>query len=313
MTNDSLKNKLWVEKYRPKSIDQYIFQDPKQKASVKRYIADKSIPHLILSGVQGTGKTTLAQILIRAMELDDSDVKTINASDNRGIETFRDQIKGFATSMAMGRFKIVHLEEADKLTPDAQAALKSFMEENADYVRFIFTCNTVSKIIVPVRSRCKEFFFKSADMDDIAEYLVTILSKEKVKFDLDLVDKYMATYHPDIRKTLNELQDNVIDGVLQAPGATEETGDYKFKILDLIEEDKWVEIRKLVCVSVTAEEWENVYRFLYENLHRAPKFAKYNEKWEQAIVILAYHLEKHAFVADPEINAASMFIQLGQL
>lgn len=306
-------HKLWVEKYRPTSIDQYIFHDAQQKASVKRYIADKSIPHLLLSGVQGSGKTTLAQILIAAMQLDPTDVLTINASDERGISTFRDQIKGFATSLAMGKFKIVHLEEADRLTPDAQAALKRFMEEVSDYVRFIFTCNTVSKIIVPVRSRCKEFFFRASDSNDIAEYLITILAKENVKFDLDLVDKYVATYHPDVRKMVNEMQDGVVDKVLQPPSFTGEAGDYKFKLLDLIEEGKWVECRKLVCGNVSAEEYENVYRFLYENLHRADKFTKYNEKWEEAIIIVSDYLYKHTIVADPEINAAAMFIQLSHL
>lgn len=303
---------LWVEKYRPKTIDQYIFHDPGQKAAVMRMVRDKTIPQLLFSGVQGSGKTTLAQILIRAMGLDEMDVLTINASDDRGIDAFRSKIKNFAMSMAMGKFKIIHLEEADQLTPDAQSALKRFMEETSEYVRFILTCNHVSKILPPIRSRCQEYFFRGSDANDITEYVLNILVQESVKFDLDLLDKYVANGYPDVRKIVNLIEGNVVDGVLQAPAHTGQTGDYKFKLLDLIEAGKWNDARKLVCATVTADEWENVYRFLYENLFRAAKFTD-KDKWEEAIIVIAEHLYKNTIVADPEINAAAMFIRLGQL
>jgi replication factor C small subunit len=310
MTNH--KHKLWVEKYRPQSINEYVFHDSQQKAAVMRFIEDKSIPHLLLSGVQGSGKTTLAQILIRAMDIDPTDVLTINASDERGIDVFRETIKNFATSIAMGPFKIIHLEEADQLTPQAQAALKRFMEEVSDWCRFILTCNTINKIIAPIRSRCQEFYFRASDPNDIAEYLITILASEKVKFDLDLVDKYVAFCGPDIRKTVNLMQQNSNFGCLNFPTLDGEVGDYKFKLIELLEKDEWDVARKLVCTSVTSDEWESVYRFLYENINKAPKFKK-KDKWEEAIIIVAEHLYKHTIVADPEINAAAMFIRLGQL
>ena len=311
MANNN-KHSLWAEKYRPQTIDQYVFHDSQQKAAVLRMIADRSIPHLLLSGIQGSGKTTLAQILIRAMDLEDSDVLTINASDDRGIDVFRDRIKNFAMSMAMGRFKVIHLEEADQLTPQAQAALKRFMEETSEYCRFILTCNTVSKILPPIASRCQEFHFRAADVNDIAEYLVTILAAESVKFDLDLLDKYVMYAYPDVRKIVNLLQQNSVNGELQPPVLSGSSGDYKYKLVDLLESDNWLEARKLVCANVTADEWESVYRYLYENLARAPKFSK-KDKWEEAIIVVAEHLYKHTIVADPEINAAAMFIRLGQL
>jgi DNA polymerase III delta prime subunit len=306
------KHALWCEKYRPKSISEYVFHDKQHKASVMRFIMDKSIPHLLLSGVAGSGKTTLAQILISEMNVDPSDVKVINASDERGIDTFRDNIKSFATTSAMGTFKIVHLEEADMLTPAAQAALKSFMEEVSDHVRFILTCNHVNKIIAPIRSRCQEFYFKSADYNDIAEYLLNILVSEHVSFDLALLDKYIAFAYPDIRKIVNTLQLNSIDGVLMPPTLEGETGDYKFKLLDLIESNKWLDARKLVCSTVSSDEWEGVYRFLYENISKSPKFQD-NDKWEEAILIIAEHLYKNSMVSDPEINAAACFIKLAQI
>lgn len=275
-------------------------------------IADKSIPQLLLSGVQGSGKTTLAQILIRAMELDDTDVLTLNASDERGIDVFRTTIKNFATSMAMGRFKIVHLEEADQLTPDAQNALKRFMEETSEYVRFILTCNHVNKIIPPIRSRCQEFFFRASDTNDIAEYLIGILAGEHVKFDLDTLDLYLAHGYPDVRKIVNLLQQNSTNGQLQPPTFSGDTGDYKFNLLTLLEAGKWAEARKLVCANVTADEWETVYRFLYENIQKSPVF-KVKDKWEEAIVVIAEHLYKHTISSDPEINMAACFIRLGQI
>ena len=261
-------------------------------------VQNKEIPQLLFSGVQGSGKTTLAQILIRAMNLDDTDVLTINASDERGIDVFRDTIKNFCNAAPFGEFKIIHLEEADALTPQAQRALKSYMEEVSEYVRFIMTCNTVNKIIPPLRSRCQEFFFKSSDRNDVAEYLVTILASEKVKFDLDTVDQYIELAHPDVRKIVNLLQQNTSNGILQPPSNTETTGDYQFKLIEMLEQDSWSDIRKMMCSSVTADDWESVYRFLYENIHKSPKFSK-KDAWESAIVTIAEHLYKHTLVAVP--------------
>lgn len=303
--------KLWVEKYRPKTIAEYVFHDAAQRESVQEMIDSQMIPHLLLSGVQGSGKTTLARILIAALNIDDADVLQINASDERGIDVFRDTIKNFCNAAPMGEFKIVHLEEADALTPQAQKALKSYMEEVSDYVRFIMTCNTVSKIIPPIRSRCHEFFFKTSDPNDVAEYIVTILAAEKVKFDLDTVDKYINLAHPDVRKIVNMVQQNSRGGVLQPPGNVEVAADYQFKLLELIEHDSWAGARDLLCSSVTADEWESVYRFLYENIHLSPKYSN-KDAWENAIITIAEHLYKHTIVADPEINAAAMLIKLGQ-
>ena len=278
--------KLWVEKYRPKTVSEYVFHDPAQKDLVMEMVETQTIPHLLLSGVQGAGKTTLARILIAALGIDETDVLEINASDERGIDVFRDTIKNFCNAAPMGEFKIVHLEEADALTPQAQKALKSYMEEVSDYVRFIMTCNTVNKIIPPIRSRCQEFFFKASDPNDVAEYIVTILASEKIKFDLDTVDQYIALAHPDVRKIVNLIQQNSRGGVLQTPTNVEAGGDYQFKLIELIEADDWTGARKLLCASVTSDDWESVYRFLYENVHKSPKYSK-KDAWETAIVTIA--------------------------
>lgn len=303
---------LWVEKYRPQTVEDYLFQDHTQKQAILKMVAEQSIPNLLLSGVQGSGKTTLALMLIKELELEDTDVLVINASDENSVDIIRDKLKGFISTYGLGAYKVVLLEEADYITANGQAVMRRLMEEFSETARFILTCNYEHKIIPAVRSRCQHYRFKAFDKNDIAERVATILMKEHVKFDLDKIDKYVSAGYPDIRKIINLLQQHTFDNVLQDPSSQGEAGDYKFELLDLIERDSWFEIRKLLCGNVAAEEWEDIYRFLYENINKAPKFST-QERWESAIVIIADHLYKHSAVADPEINAAAMFIRLAQV
>jgi len=305
-------HKLWVEEFRPRKLEDYIFQDPNQELSFAKMIADKSIPNLLLSGVQGSGKTTMALMLIQALDLEDTDVLIINASDENSVDTIRDKLKSFVSTFAMGPFKVVCLEEADYITLNGQSVLRKLMEDFTDSVRFILTCNYEHKIMPAISSRCQHYRFKSFDKDDIAERVALILATKHVKFTLDLVDQYVAAGYPDIRKVINMLQQSCVDGVLQTPHSSGEVGDYKFQLLDLLERDKWFDIRKLLCGTVAAEEWEDVYRFLYENIEKSAKFSN-QDKWEAAIVVIADHLYKHGIVADPEINASAMFIRLAQI
>lgn len=305
-------HKLWVEKYRPQSIEQYLFHDNTHRGPFMKMIDQKSIPNLLLQGIQGTGKTTLAYILIESTGIDNMDVLELNASDDNNVETVREKIKNFVLSYAMGPFKIILLEEADFLTLQGQAILKKLMEDYVDNVRFILTCNRVHKLMPEIRSRCQEFYFKSPDKDEVTELAATILVQEKVRFTVPLLDKYIAFGYPDIRKIIQLLQQNSVDGVLLDPQQQGTVGDYKFTLVDLIERDKWEEARRLVCANVSTEEWEQLYRFLYEYLDKAPKFTN-KSKWEEGIVTIAEHLYKHAVVADPEINAAAMFIKLTKI
>jgi len=306
------KHILWVEKYRPSTFDEYVFHDASHKKSFQQMVQDGTIPHLLLSGVQGSGKTTIAQILIKALDIDPSDVLLINASDENSVDVMRDKIKSFITTFAMGSFKVIQLEEADYLSLNAQAILRKYMEDPNCPARFILTCNYESKIIPPIKSRSQQFRFKAADRDEIAELTAKLLLAENVKFTIDLLDKYIAVGYPDIRKIINLLQQNTIDGKLQSLVAESESGDYKFKLLDMITIDDWENARKLACSNVASEEWEDLYRFLYENLDKSKKFSK-KEKWEAGIVVVADHLYKNALFADPEINAAGMFIRLSQI
>lgn len=303
---------LWVEKYRPSNIDQYIFHDDQLQQKCKQWIEEQTIPHLLLSGQHGSGKTALALILINAMNLDVCDVLTINGSSERGIDTFRDKITNFSSSMAMGEFKVVYIDEADKLTADAQDALKRFTEEKSDYVRFILTCNHSNKLNPPLKSRFQEYTFTAISKDDAAEYLATILVKEKVKFTINTLDKHIEAGYPDIRKMVNTLQQYSIDNILTEPLSGSEAGDYILDLIPLISDDDWVSARKLLCGSITSSQYEQVYTMLYHNINKSKKF-KDISKWEEAIITIAEHLYKNSFCADQEINLAALLIKLGHI
>lgn len=306
-------HEMWDEKYRPKSIAEYTFHDNLLRNKVHEWIKDKVIPNLLLSGVPGSGKSSLSMILVEELGIDPMDVITINASDENDVDTIRVKVKSFISTYAMGTFKIVRLEEADRLSIQAQDALKAMMEEYKDVSRFIFTCNTENRITGPLKSRLQHFRFAKPNRDDVTEYVATVLVHEKVKFTVPLLDKYVATAYPDIRKIISLLQQNTVDGKLQEPEVgSVGRGEYKFALIDLIERGSWVEARILACAEVAKEEWDDIYRFLYENLDKAPSFSS-KEKWEAGIVIIADHLYKHGIVADPEINAAAMFIRLEQV
>jgi len=306
------KHNLWVEKYRPQTLSEYVFHDEQQRKAFERFVSDKTIPHLLLTGVQGSGKTTIAQILIRELGLEDTDVLTLNASDENSVDVMREKIKSFITTFAMGDFKVVHLDEADMITPAGQAVLKLFMEDYADQARFILSCNLEHRITAPIKSRTQHYRFKAGNKDDITEYAAKVLLSEKVSFGLPLLDKYVSVGYPDVRKIVNLLQQNTHDGKLDALASEREVGDYKFELIDMLEKDNWQQARKVVCENVATEEWEEVYRFLYENIDKSPKFSA-KDKWEAAIVVVADHLYKHSICADPEINAAAMFVRLSQI
>lgn len=306
------KRKLWFEKYRPKTIDEYVYHDPTLKSAVSRMIADRNLPHLILSGVQGSGKSLLSEILVDELGIEDTDILVINGSDENSVDDMRAKVRGFITTFAMGDFKVVRIEEADYLSLNAQAVLRNMLEgELTDVARFIFTCNYENKIMPAIKSRCQQFRFKAGDKIDITEYIAKILMEEHINFNIDTLDKFVSVGYPDVRKIVTMVQQHSIDGVLQYP-SDNEAGDYKFQLLDLVARDKWLNARLLCCENVVAEEWEGVYRFLYENLNKAPKFEDIN-KYEAGLVIIADRLYKHGIVADPEINAAAMFIDLSRL
>ena len=306
---------LWVEKYRPTGLKDYVFENESHKVAFKSFIDDRTIPHLLLTGLQGSGKSTIAQILISKLGIDESDLLYINASDQNSVEDMRSTIKSFVMSYALGEFgaKIVLLEEGDYMTHQAQGVLRRLMEDYAEDARFIITANAANKIVPAIKSRCQHFTFKAADQDDITEYVAKILIAEEIDFELDDLDMYVRAAYPDIRKIVNSVQQHVDNGTLPALTATDESSDdYNVSLLTHISKDDWLSARKCVCSNVPNEEMESIYRFLYLNLEKSKKF-KSTEKWEEGQIEIAEHLYMHSLVADPEINLAALFIKLKRI
>ena len=309
----SIRDTFWVEKYRPKNINEYVFHDPHQQAKILELIERQDMPHMLLSGIQGSGKSSLVGVLLHELNVLEPDIKIINASDKNSVDVVREEITEFATCSPMGNFKVIVLEECDFISFNGQAALRRLMEDCCDYVRFILTCNYEYKLQPAIVSRCVlKFRFKNPDKNDIAEFLIKILVSENIKFDLDLLYEYIDFGYPDIRTCVSTIQQYVLDGTLQPLIDKNKVADYKFKLIDLIATDKWVDARKLVCANVLKEEYVDLYRFLYENINTSKKFQN-NDLWEEAITIISDYLFKHSVVADPEINLAAMFISLGRL
>jgi replication factor C small subunit len=301
---------LWVKKHAPKSLSTVVFQNEAQKTKFLKYRKEGEFPHLLLSGVQGSGKSSISNALIADFNLDPMDVLTINASKENSVDTMREKISNFVQTYAQSKFKVVQLEEMDGLTASAQGALRVIMEEYSDYVRFIGTCNYANKIIPALKSRMTHYEFKAPAFEDTAVLVANILVNEGVDFDVELLEKYIAASYPDIRSLINTLQENSENGKLTEPQSV--TGnDYKFEVLDLLEVGKLREIRKIICDNVGREEYEDVYRFMYENIHKCKGYD--TDKTESAIVLIASYLYKHALVADPEINFAALCIQLNSL
>lgn len=315
MSNNHSTAKMWIEKYRPRTLAAgYIWHDTQQQGIIQGYIAQGEIQHLLFHGIQGTGKTTLSNILISELGVDPADVLRINASDENSVDTIRDKITNFAFSFAIGKFRVVQLEEMDYLSLSAQAVLRHVMEECESVCRFIGTCNAVHKIMPALRSRFAEFAFKRPDINKVCEYAATILANEGVQTDPDTFFKYVNAGYPDVRKVVGLLQQHSVNGVLQAPTETESTADYKLSLIDIMNgQNGATAARELVCRSITSEGYDELYRFLYDNLHLITKFGSDVSKYELGIVTIARYLERHAIVSDPEINVAALFIELGRV
>ena len=301
---------LWVEKYRPNTVDGYVFRDDAQKKQVKQWITDGTIPHLLFSGNAGIGKTTLAKILLNQLEVNDLDVLEINASRTNSVEDVRDKIVNFVQMIPFGEFKVVLLDEADYLSPNAQAALRGVMEEYHTTARFILTCNYPNRIIPALHSRCQGFHIERIDQTEFTARVAEIVLTEGVTPDLDILDTYVKATYPDLRKCINMVQMNCVEGKL-VPPAKADTGDadYKIEMVELFKAGKIGQARKLVCSQARPDEIEDIYKWLYDNIDLFGD----EEKQESAILIIKQGLVDHTLVSDPEINLAATLIRLARL
>ena len=314
-TNDGVAEtmkQLWVEQYRPKTADQYVFQDQSQKEQISSWIKAGNIPHLLLHGGPGTGKTTLAKMLIHELGVDEYDVMFANGSKEARKVEWVDKLISFCQTMPYGAFKVVLIDEADYMNPvSVQPALRNLMEEYSQTVRFVLTCNYPNKILPPIHSRCQTLHINKADHTEFTARVATVLVEENVEFELDTLDSYVKATYPDLRKCLNLVQQNSTEGKLRNPKEGDKAvGDWKLDCVNLIKSGKIKEARKLLCSQAAAEEMDDIFRWMYDNLDL---WGSTEEHKDEAILIIRKGLVNHSMVADAEINLSATMVELAQI
>ena len=302
---------LWVESYRPKTTNEYVFRDDAQRRQVESWIREGSIPHLLFSGAAGTGKTTLAKVLLNELEIPEYDILEINASRENGVDAVRDKIINFVQMIPFGPFKVVLLDEADFLSPNAQAMLRGILETYADTSRFIFTCNYPNKIIPALHSRCQGFHIEKTDQTEFTARVATILVNENVDFDLDTLDVFVKLKYPDLRKCINLVQQNVINNQLMMPSENDDGSlDYKIEMIELFKRKKIRAARELICSRARPEEIEDIFSWMYQNINL---FGDTEEQKDSALLIIKQGLVDHTLIADPELNLAATLVKLARI
>jgi DNA polymerase III delta prime subunit len=306
LTNESF---LWVEKYRPTSVSDCILPD-RLKKPFQEYVDRKEIPNLMLTGSAGVGKTTIAKAMCDEIGINHL---YINASENRGIDMLRTTIRNYASTVSLtGGTKVIILDEADYLTPEAQAAMRGAIEEFAANCTFIFTCNFKTRLIDALHSRCSviDFALKADEKPKMAMQLMkrmeNILTEESIKYDKAVLAKIIEKYFPDYRRTLNELQRFSSSGNLDA-GIVSQLSDVR-KIADLVnslKEKNFGEMRKW-CVANSDIEPARIYRKIYDGLYEYMK----PHSIPQAVVTIGKYQYQAAFVADQEINLVACLTEL---
>ena len=292
---------LWVEKYRPTTLEGYVGNEV-IKSKIADYLKQGSIQNLLLHGVAGTGKTTLAKLLVKNI---DCDYLYINASDERGIDTIREKIQPFALSMGFNDVKIVILDEADYLTPQAQATLRHTIEACSATTRFILTCNYLERIISPLQSRCQTFEITPPSKGDVFDTLKNILANEGIEASESTSMKVINTHYPDIRKIINTIQGSVVNGEIKIDDNSLKNSQLGGLVVDaLIRKAKLSEIRQILADS-GAREFDDLFKYIYNK-----SSVLFGDREGEAILIIAKYQYEYTFVLEKEICIAAMLNKL---
>ena len=301
---ERLEHSLWVEKYRPNTLDTYIGNEH-LKSKVSVYLESGDLPHLLLYGKAGTGKTTLAKLLVNNIECD---YMYINASDENSVDTVRNKVRGFASTMGFKDYKIIILDECDYITPNAQAALRNLMETFSKHCRFILTCNFVERIIDPIQSRCQSFQVIPPSKKEVALHIHNILNEEGVASKMDDVAGLVNAGYPDIRRVINSCQRQCVDGMLVVDKQSLVESDYKMKLLEIIKtqnkKDAFKGVRKLLADS-QGTDFAELYKLMYDEVDSYG-----TGHIAECILIIAKYQLSDSQVVDKEINAMAMIIEL---
>ena len=301
----SKKHSLWVEKYRPTTLKNYVGNESIKK-SISNYIEQNDIQNLIFYGPAGTGKTTLAKLIVKNI---DCDYLYINASDERGIETIRDKVSGFASTMSFKPLKVIILDEADFLTIQAQASLRNIIETFSRTTRFILTCNFIERIIDPLQSRCQTLKVIPPSKLDIVKHLKKVTDKEEIKVRVDDLAIVVNNNYPDVRKMLNTIQVSTTDNTLNLDTTALVSSNYMTKVLKELSNDKprFNDIRQIIA-DANVQDFEELYRYLYDHAHI---FALGKEG------TVAYYINEYTYQSnfriDKEINCMALISQLIKL
>lgn len=307
---------LWVERYRPNTLDGYVFKNDHIRAQIENWIKNpegKTIPfpHLLLSGSPGVGKTTLAKLLLNELGVNKYDILEINGSRINGIDAMRDLVTGFCSTYPNGDYKVVLLDEGDYVTQPAQAVLRNEMEKFADSVRFIITCNLPHKIMPALHSRMQGIHFDALDMEGFFGRVLEILTMENVSYEIDDLELYVTNTYPDLRKCINLLDQHTVNGVLSPLKESTATSlNYMEEAVEMFKAGRYTDARKMIVSKADINDYEEIYKFLYKNLHL---FGADDMTQSLAIVIIAKGLRNHAICADAEINLAATLVELSQL
>lgn len=300
---------LWVEKYRPKNINDCVLPNETKKIFLD-FVNNKEIPNLLLCGTAGVGKTTVAKALCNEL---DADFVLINGSEERNIDTLRVKIKQFASTVSLsGGPKIVILDEADYLNPQStQPALRGFIEEFSKNCRFIFTCNYKNRIIPPLHSRCSvvDFTIESSQKPQIASQIfqrtLQILTEENIDYNEKVVVELINKFFPDFRRVLNELQKYSSSGTIDSGVLSNLDDESLNEVIGFIKNKEFSKMRKWVALNIHNDP-QAIYRKIYDSLFTKME----NNSIPQAIIILSDYTYKSAFVADQEVNMVACMTEL---
>ena len=296
-----MSHSLWVEKYRPTDLSTYVGNEH-LKEKVKVYLESEDVPHLLLFGKAGTGKTTLAKIITSNI---DCDYMYINASDENKVDDVRNKIKTFASSVGFKSLKVIILDECDYLTPNAQAALRNLMETFSKHCRFILTCNYVERIIDPIQSRCQSYKVVPPSKKEVAQQMVNILKEENCEFELDDIALIVNAGYPDIRRVINSAQRQIVDGKLKIDTSSVIQNNYKLQLLEMLSSNaKLNDIRKLIADN-SISDYSEIYRLLYDEVDNYGK-----GKQAECIMNIAEAQYQDVNVVDKEINFMSLIIRI---
>lgn len=304
-TTEEVNNSLWVEKYRPRKLADYVGNEH-LKSKVEGYLENDDVPHLLFYGKAGTGKTTLAKLIANSIECD---YIIINASDENNVETVRTKVKNFASTIGFKKMKLIILDEFDYMTPNAQAILRNLMETFSKHCRFILTCNYVEKVIDPIQSRCQTFQIIPPTKKDVAVQISKILTSEEIKFEPKALVPIIDASYPDIRKIINTCQLNSIKGELKVDVQNLLENDYKQKVIDILKSsddkrNKYMKIRQVIADS-KATDFTELYTLMYE---KVDEYA--NGNTSNVILLLAEGQYRCGVSIDKEIPTMAAIIQI---